>query len=138
MEFTHHGLLISLSDDWWADAGMADFVPSAAVYSTDRSAFPGIFEVKIDDIGPVHRNPGVGVFNDDHYSGIPARERVVRILRGFRCGDLIPPVAVLKVQTGGDFSYRLSDGTHRLYYALAAGFSHVPAIWGLDINALDR
>lgn len=140
MEFTHHGLPIVLSDNWWAEAGMAHFIPRSTAYRADTKTFPGqrILEVRIDDIGPVRRASGVGVFNDDRDSGASARARVLRILRGFRSGELIPPVEIVKAKPGEDHPYKLVAGTHRLYCSLATGFSHVPAVEGFDINALDR
>jgi len=139
MEFSHHGLPIVLSDDWWAEAGMAGFTPSSTAYHADPRTFPDqrIFEVRIDDIGPVRRAPGVGIFNDDHDRQASARERVVAILLGFRSGAMIPPVQVVKAEALSAYPYKLVHGTHRLYCSLAAGFSHVPAVEGFDINALD-
>jgi hypothetical protein len=137
MEFTHHGMQIVLSDDWWAEAGMS--TPSSAAYHADPNAFPNqrISQMRIDAIGPVRRAVGVGIFNDDHDSGISAHDRVVRILRGFRSGDLIPPVEVVKAKPGDGYPYKLVAGTHRLYCSLAAEFSHIPTVEGFDITALD-
>jgi hypothetical protein len=139
MEFTHHGMQIVLSDDWWAEAGMSGFTPSSTASHADPNAFPNqrISELRIDDIGPVRSALGVSIFNDDRDSGISAHDRVVRILRGFRSGDLIPPVEVVKAKPGDDYSYKLVAGTHRLYCSLAAGFSHIPTVEGFDITAVD-
>ena len=139
MEFTHHGLPIVLSDDWWAEAGMAGFTPSSTAYHSDPRTFPGqrIFEVRIEDIGPVRRAPGVGIFNDSPDTKVAARERVVAILLGFRSGAAMPPVQVVKAEPLSSHSYKLVHGTHRLYCSLAAGFSRVPAVEGFDINAPD-
>jgi len=139
MEFTHHGMQIVLSDDWWAEAGMSGFTPSSTAYHADPNAFSGqrIFEVRIDNIGPVSRAPGVGIFNNDRETGTSAHDRVIRILRGFRSGALIPPVEIVRAPPGEDYLCTLVNGTHRLYCSLAAGFSHVPATLGFDITALD-
>jgi hypothetical protein len=138
MEFTHHGLKIVLNDDWWAEAGMASFTPSSTAYHADPRTFPGqrIFEVWIDDIGPVSRARGVGIFNASHDGTVTARESVVAILLGFRCGAMIPPVEVVKAEALSAYPYKLVHGTHRLYCSLAAGFTHMPAVEGFDINAL--
>ena len=119
MEFTHHGLPIVLSDDLWAEAGMAGFAPSSTAYHADPRAFPGqrIFEVRIEDIGPVRRAPGVGIFNDDRDRQAPARERVVAILQGFRCDAMIPPVQVVKAVPLSAYPYKLVHGTHRRQFA---------------------
>lgn len=140
MEFSHHGLHIVLDDEWWAEAGMAGFTPPSTAYLANPDAFPDqpMFEVRIDDIGLVRRAPGIGIFNDDRETGLSAHDRVVKILRGFRSGALIPPVQVVKAKSGEDYPYKLVAGTHRLYCSLAAGFSHVPVTFGFDITDPDE
>lgn len=134
MRISHHNLLIELNDDWWAEACMAGFVATSkaycapAVYRDQR-----VYELSIVDVGPVIRAPGVGIFNDSEEDG-PARERVLRLLRGFRTGDAIPPVAVVVGPPGYGYRYKLTHGTHRLYCSLAAGFTHVPAVDGFDFG----
>lgn len=74
--------------EWWADAEMAGFVPVSRSYRADPTFFKNgasIVEISIADICPVHRS--VGIFRDSE-DGVPARERVVKILRGFRLGEL--------------------------------------------------
>jgi hypothetical protein len=127
MKFTHHGLPIELPDDWWDEASMGDFVRNSNAYRVGHSNTE-IFEVCIDDVGPVHRSPGVGIFNRSIEDGLTARERVVRVLRAFRLGDAIPPVQVLEGKPGDPHYYKLTHGVHRLYCSLAAGFTHVPAV----------
>lgn len=137
MKITHHGLTEDLPDEWWAEAGMVDFVPHSRAYRTDQRAFGDqqILEVRIDDVGPVCRDIGVSVFNDSS-EGIPARERVLSILRGFRLAETLPPVEIIEDQKGHPHRYKLVDGTHRLYCSLAAGFTHVPAVQGFDWASL--
>lgn len=138
MIFTHHGLRIELNDDWWTEAEMVGFVATTIAYRFTPNSLKvqEISEVCIEDIGPVHRGPGVGIFNDSEEG--TARERVVRILRGFRSGDAIPPVAIVEGRPPYPFRYKLSHGVHRFYCSLAAGFTHVPAVSGFDWEALDR
>jgi hypothetical protein len=135
MIFSHHDLKIELDDAWWAEAQMAGFVPPGTAYRVDRSAPKGqrVFEARIDDIGPVLRHFGVGIFNNNEE--MTARERVLRILNGFRTGVAIPPIELLDMPAGSPFRYKLTAGTHRLYCSLAAGFTHVPAMEGFDITA---
>lgn len=135
MRFTHHDLPIDLEDDWWAEAEMSGFSPASRAYRTDpRFSMNGqpILEVRITDVGPVHRP--VGIFRDSE-DGIPARERVLKILRGFRLDDAIPPVEIVECKPGSQHRYKLTNGTHRLYCALAAGFTHVPTLRGFDRDA---
>lgn len=133
MKFAHHGLQIEISDDWWTEAGMRGFVPTFTAYRVNQKLFPNAREVLIQDIGPVSPNPCIGIFNDSKAEG-SARERVVRILRGFRFDDAIPPVEIVGAHPGRPYRYKLVHGAHRLYCSLAAGFKCVPAIEGFDKN----
>ena len=136
MQITHHDREVVLPDEWWDEAGMEEFVPGTTAYLSDLSEYPGVCEVAIEDIGPVHRAPGVGVFNDGEEGS--ARERVVSILCGFRLGSLIPPVKIVEKPTDAAYRYKLTHGAHRLYCARAAGFSHVSSVTGFDWEELDR
>src|SRR6266852_6251262 len=135
MIFYHHDLMIELDDSWWAEAQMAAFVPSGRAYRVDLTAAKdqAVVEARIDEIGPIRRRPGVGIFNNNEVK--TARERVLCILKGFRTGAAIPPVELVDAPAGSPFRYKLVAGTHRLYCSLAAGFSHVPAVEGFDITA---
>ena len=92
MIFYHHYLKVELDDAWWAEAQMAYFVRSGTAYRVDLVAAKDqkVFEARIDEIGPVRRQPGVGIFNNNEE--MTARERVLRILNGFRAGAAIPPI----------------------------------------------
>ena len=131
MILTHHGLKIPLPDCWWAETEMADFVPQARAFRPDRRA-KGVFEVSLQEVAPLKRKPGVGIFNDNEEA--TARERVLRILRDFRDDAEIWPVHLVKLAPGDAFGYRIGHGSHRFYCSLAAGFSHVPAFEGYDIS----
>jgi hypothetical protein len=125
MKIAHHDLMVDLNDEWWAEAGMHNFVPTAQAYRSDQDAV----EVCIADIGPVDlQRQLIGMFKDNADVGIPARERVLKILWGFRCGETIPPVKIVGGDAGYGYKYRLKDGAHRLYLSIAAGFTHVPTI----------
>ncbi len=131
MKFTHHGLQIELPDDWWTEAGMPGFVPVFKAYRVNHSLFQNVREVPLEEVGPVSRNAGIGIFDDSEEEG-SARERVLRILRGFRFDDAIPPVEIVEGQAGAPFRYKLVHGAHRFYCSLAAGFKCVPSIEGFD------
>jgi hypothetical protein len=135
MILIHHEMQIMLDDTWWAEAGMGDFVPSGRTYRPDIKAAKGevVFEARIDEVAPLRRNPGVGIFNNNDVA--TARERVIRILKGFREGAAIPPVELVEDTLGSDFRFKIVHGSHRFYCSLAAGFSHVPAVIGFDISA---
>src|SRR2546430_16143229 len=81
MKFTHHGLQIELPDDWWTEAGMPGFVPVFMAYRVNHRLFQNVREVPLEEVGPVSRNAGVGIFYDSEVEGSD-RERVLRNLRG--------------------------------------------------------
>lgn len=128
MKFYHHDLEIELDDTWWVEAGMKSFTPSTNSYRTHIKGSNGkeIFEVKIVEVSPVRRNPGVGIFNTN--AEATAKDRVISILTGFLNGSVIPPIEVISEPEGSSFPFKLVHGAHRFYCSLAAGFSHVPAI----------
>lgn len=130
MQFHHRDFWFDLSDDWWREAGMQGFVPSAKSYPADHAAYPNqkILSVGVDDVEPVRRNLSHGVFNNDGENGRPAKDRVVQILRGFSSGNKIPPVQVVRLSSDSECHYILVDGAHRFYSSVAAGFIEVPAI----------
>ncbi len=127
----HYDLKIEFDDTWWAEAEMDGFVPHNRAYRVDRGATNGteLFEIQIDEVAPVIRNPGIAYF---------VKKRALEILNGFRNDEEIPPVEIAFEPPGSKFRYRLLDGCHRFYCSLAAGFSHVPAVEGFDINTLDQ
>ena len=138
MKLFHHNLEIDLDDTWWAEAKMKNFIPKSSTYRVDLDATKGrpVFEININEVRPVKRNPGVGIFNDSVETS--AKTRVVSILRGFVADEGIPPVEVVLEPSDSAYSYKLVAGVHRFYCSLAAGFSHVPAVEGFDINTLNQ
>jgi hypothetical protein len=128
MKLIHHDIEIEISDEWWAEAGMEGFVRKCGAYYVDQGMYPKVREVSIEDVGPVYRAHNVPILT---------RERVICVLRGFRAGASIPPVQIV-VARSTPHMYKLTDGTHRLYCSLAAGFSNIPAVDGFDWNATDR
>jgi hypothetical protein len=113
---------------------MVGFVSLSRAYRVDVAEAKGqrIFEARIDEVGPVRRNPGIGIFNKNEE--LTGRERVLRILNGFRSNAAIPPIELVDAPAGSPFRYKLTAGTHRLYCSLAVGFRHVPALEGFDIT----
>jgi hypothetical protein len=123
-------LEITFPDEWCT--ALNTFAPKSDAYLTDNSRARGrtIHNVRISDIEPVRRRP---LFRDNEEGC--AAERVYRILQAFRLGQPIPPVEIIDSSQVGVHRYKLTHGVHRLYCSLAAGFSHVPAVEGFDINA---
>ena len=120
MKLIHNDLEIELSDEWWAEVGMDDFVPKEKTYCVKRVDSREVHEVSFEEVAPVCRATGVDLLK---------RERTVQILIGFQKGEAIPPVEIIKVRAGGKYLYKLKNGTHRFYCSLVAGFSHVPAVF---------
>lgn len=131
MKLTHHGLQVELPDEWWIGAEMTGFVPRTVAYRVDHNLFENVQEVRIEEVGSVRRNLGAGIFNNSEEQG-SARERVLRILRGFRLDNAIPPVEIVEGQY--PYRYKLVHGAHRFYCSLAAGFTSVPTTEGFDWN----
>ena len=65
-------------------------------------------------------------------------DRMVPILRGFRNGDVLPPIEVDEPPNEIGRRFRVRDGFHRFYASVAVGFSHLPVSVRpyFDINAL--
>ena len=138
MKNFHHNLEIDLDDTWWTEANMKDFIPKSSAYRVDLCSAKGrpVFEISINEVRPVKRNPSVGIFNDSAEAS--AKTRVVSIFRGFVADESIPPVEVVSEPSDSAYRYKLVAGAHRFYCSLAAGFSHVPAIEVFEINALNQ
>jgi hypothetical protein len=132
MRFSHHDVSFELCEDWWHESDMDGFVRKARSYRTapDPNKERPIFEVAIEDVGPLRR---ASIFKDDmETERKTARERVLRLLKGFHADDAIPPVEVVEASPDYGYRYKLTHGAHRLYCSLAAGFTHIPAVKGFD------
>ena len=125
---SHADAKYEIDDDWWREAGMTGFQPARRTFRSGTSQRAGlcVIEIPVAEIGPVTRRLSHGVFNDSEDSG-SARDRVVRILQGFREDSPIPPVEVVRTPEG-PYRYRLSAGAHRLCCAVVAGFEAIPAV----------
>jgi hypothetical protein len=134
MIIQHHDLRLDLEDCWLVAAGAENFVRSSSAYIVDATScndrHPGL--IRIDEIGPVLRAPGVPYFNGSAEEGLTAKERVIRILRAFANGVALPPVEVVRTSSDSH-PFKLFDGTHRLYLSLAVGYTHIPAVERPDL-----
>ena len=135
MELYHHNQYIGeLDNAWWEEARMEGFTSAKNAYRGDPNKAPGkeILEIDLNDVKPVLREK---IFNDSEEFGT-AKSRVLRILRWFLNDTPIEPVTISLEPPSSDYRYRLVTGAHRFYCSMAAGFSHVPAIIGFDINVI--
>lgn len=129
MQFRHGSIEYFLDDAWWRDAGMEGFRPTGESFRSVDGCYQDrrVQLVAILEVEPLQRKLSHGVFNDSVESG-SAKDRVIRILCGFRSGSVIPPVEVDRLEESEAHRFRLRHGAHRFYCAVAAGFTHVPAI----------
>ncbi len=115
-------LPIVLDDAWWAKAGMESFQARRRHYNPLEQ--DGLRIVEISRIQPRLRARG---FNE---------RRLMRILKGFKRDDKIPPIHVTQAAEAATgealpdpgYPYRVQDGFHRYFCSLAAGFTHIPVI----------
>lgn len=112
-----------IPDDWWAEAGMAGFVPTRGSY---RSRADAII-VRLRDVEPPSRLPECLL----DFKGF-SRDRMVRVLSGFVTDAEIEPVTVAMYPPvdlpPAIFRYRVWDGVHRFYASVAAGFEYLPVV----------
>src|SRR5579871_2427649 len=119
MEIQHQGFSVFLEDEWWVAAGMISFAVRSSAYKTDCSQ---AFEISIADVAPLSElRRSIGVFRTNEDEGICARERVLRILKGFLVGEAVPPVVIKNADPSSEYLYELVDGAHRLHLSIAAG-----------------
>ena len=138
MILKHQDLTVELNDEWLLEAEMINFAPLSEAYIVDHKFFSDhkVCLIPIKNIAPVRRSSGVPIFSNRDLDGISAKERVIRLLRGFVKQAEIPPIELKK--TTGKYPYELADGCHRLYCSLAAGFTHIPAVPAFDLEAFDK
>jgi hypothetical protein len=74
----------------------------------------------LDAIRPFDRNLSTGM-------PFETKEQLLRILIGFKSGDLLPPAHVIEASPG-PYRFTLYHGAHRYYASLAARFSHIPVV----------
>ena len=111
-----------IPDDWWAEAGMPEFVRRTSAYRSTTDNW-----VALDEIEPPFRFPSKPL----DWRGFD-RTRMVSILQGFVAGEAIPPIDLLVLPTlndisGQPFKYRVLAGMHRFYASMAAGFELLPS-----------
>ena len=111
-----------IPEDWWVEAGMAEFVRHAPAFRSTTADL-----VALDDIEPPFRLPSKPI----DWRGFD-RTRMVSILQGFVAGEAIPPIDLLVLPTlndisGQPFKYRVLAGVHRFYASMAVGFEFLPS-----------
>jgi ParB-like nuclease domain len=122
MEFqTGSGAPFEIPTDWWERSGMLRFVrrtPHYAFIDTGR-----VHIVPLSEVLPLRRTPNLQGYSRDGFD----QERMISVLGAFVMSAPLPPVEV-RENTSGASRYRVYDGMHRFYAAIAAGYSHLPVV----------
>jgi hypothetical protein len=112
-----------LPDDWLAEASFVGFKPRAEAF---RSTETATHAIPLRDIEPPFRYPE----HPKDFRGFD-RARMVKILAGIVTDVAIEPVQLLLLPrpsfVRAPFEFRVYDGVHRFYAAVAAGFAKLPA-----------
>lgn len=120
MRFRYPGTenYFDLPSEWWDEAGMRNFEPSAPSFRCDPSPLNWpVATISLSCIRVPIRNLGVAPFE---------RDRMIQILSGIRSSVAIPPVEVMDRRDGD--SLILRDGYHRFHASIATGLSFIPAV----------
>jgi hypothetical protein len=117
MVFSIGDFRFEILDEWWHEAGMADFVPRTVSYFPAATSRPLIM-APLPLIEVPRRTPGL--------LGLD-RGRTVRALRCIAEGRALPPVPAEELY-GERHLFMLRDGFHRYHASVAAGFTHLPLV----------
>ena len=136
MRFTRGEIEFTLEDDWLDEAGLEPLSQPESHYKVIPDSSSKIFLVAIDSVKPPKRIEGIPIFNSTEVDGkfVSARERTVSLLKAIAQGTPLPPVKVVDFEGSGKYKFKLVDGAHSFHCSIAAGHSHVPAEYGIDIN----
>jgi hypothetical protein len=115
---TPSGVAFDIPEDWWAFADMPDFKPASEYYPCGQRD-GDVQIVPLADIEPLKRNLGVSLFE---------KCRMVPVLFAFQSRFCDLPPIELHPNGAGQFRYRVSNGCHRYYASIAAGYTHIPAL----------
>jgi hypothetical protein len=112
-----------LPDEWWAEAGMAEWVRSGSAYCSSTA----IRFVPLNKIQPPFRLRSV----PKDWRGFD-RRRLIKILAGFKAENDIEPVPLYENPPREfppiQYQFQVIDGVHRFYASIAAGFECLPAV----------
>lgn len=116
-----------LPNDWLVEAGWLNHAGDMIFQPTDAAycSTPDARLISLRLIEPLGRDRGHG--KDFH--GFD-RGRMMKILKGFVAGDIIEASDAIELPNDRDFCrgqyrYRISDGVHRYFASIAAGYTEI-------------
>ena len=125
MDFTvpNSTLSFHIPDSWLSFCQCGAFQRKIDFYVYPRELDPYTDVVPIGKVEPPLRDAGIPGFQ---------MHRLVPILLGMQSPDgMVPPVEVVQ-QDSGSYLYRVRNGYHRYYAAIALGFPKVPVTTQID------
>ena len=136
MRFTKGEIVFELEDTWIEEAGLIPLTPKRKHYKSIQDPLSKVFIIPIDSVRPPKRAEGVPMFNATEVDGkvMSARERTISILTAIAQGTPLPPVKVVALPDSEKYKFKLVDGVHKFLCSVAAGYSHIPAVYGIDIK----
>ena len=112
-----------IPDDWWNDAAMSAFKRCGLSYSGCPDPDRPLLPVIIVPIAAIRRGPRTRKGGDFD------QRRMTDILHGIAHGSRIPAVAIKRLpDDAAPLSHKLYEGFHRFCAAIAAGYTHIPAV----------
>lgn len=119
----HPPLCFEIPDEWWKEAGMVGFIPIDSSYPHKPDVLSYIEVLPIAEVAPIIRMP----FVQRDFRGF-RRDALISVLTGISRQCEMPAVEVVKFPAANVEGYtaRLTDGFHRFYASVAAGFTCLP------------
>ena len=134
---SHPPLMFEFPNEWWAEAGTADFIPSRESYLSIVDTRESEVILALQEIAPLLRDRNVnrdsnGFRRRGGVDGGPGG--MIDVLRAMVNDVPLPPVEVRRIRGTSyeAFGYVLRDGFHRFYASYALRYSHVPCLIGSD------
>jgi hypothetical protein len=110
-----------IADDWWRFADMGQFSPEdGGGYYPYPSEVANVHVLPLRDIEPPMRAPGLEPFK---------KYKLLPVLFAFGSPEgQLPPVHVVASHADPAYPYRLTNGFHRFFASVAAGYTSIPAL----------
>lgn len=133
MKFDRLNIKFEIPDEWLAEGELQQWLREprgAGAYRAMPPPYPvdlldgwvpqdAAILVPLAAIKPVDRTLPNGTPFD--------KDRLLRILGGFKCNQLLPPVHTREAPSG-QYRFTLYNGLHRFLASVASGFTHIPVV----------